>query len=421
MNYKTFGEFNELHLINTNKFKTLFFKIVFTSKVKKEEITIRNLLVDNLNFSCKNYPSKRQMNIKKQDLYGVDIYAVNKRIGNYFITEFGLSLLNPKYTEEIMLNESLDFFHNIIFNPNTCDDHFNDEIFNLTKENMKEDIKSIKENPNLYINRKLKESLGDYPFSYQMDGYLEDLEQVTSKDLYSYYKDFLLNNNIDIFVVGNFNEKEILNILNDKFKFNINNKTITDYSIDYRNNKREIKEIIEESKFKQTKLAISCSMGNLTKQEKKYTAVLYNIILGNSPDSKFFKNIREKNSLAYSISSGFRRSDDILIINAGISIENYENVIKLIKKEMEDMRNGVFSEIDLENAKKLYISVINDVYEYESSISEYYYNLKYLELDKYEQEIIEVNKISKEDIIKTANKIKIDTIYLLKEEEYEKN
>ncbi len=421
MNYKLLGEFDELHLIKTNKFKTLFFKIVFTSKVKKEEITIRNLLVDNLNFSCKSYPSKRQMNIKKQDLYGADVYALNKRIGNYFVTEFSLSMLNPKYTEDGMLDASFDFFHDIIFNPNVEDNHFNNEVFNLSKENMKESIKSIRENPNLYINRKLKESLGDYPFSYQMDGYLEDLDSINSFSLYSYYKEFLSNNNIDIFVIGDFDEKKILDIINSKFNFNINNKVIDDFSIDYRNTKRKIKEIEENSLFNQTKLAISCSLGRLTNKEKKYVAVLYNIILGNSPDSKFFKNIREKKSYAYTISSGFRRADDILIINAGISIENTSNVITSIKKEMEDMQNGIFSDLDLEKARSLYISVINEVYEYQSSISEYYYNLKYLSLDKYEKEIKEVNSIRKEDVIKLAKKIKIDTIYLLKEEEHGKD
>ncbi len=420
MNYQLIKDSYNIHLIKTKKFKTLLLKIVFTGKFEKSEITKRNLLVDNLCFSCEKCPTARKMSIIKQDLYGLDVYASNKRTGNYFITEFNLSMLNPKYTEEDMLNLSFDFFYNVLFKPNVTNNKFNEEMFELTKEHARDEIKSIKENPTLYANIKLKQSLGDFPFSYHMEGYLEDLEEITSSSLYSYYKEFLINNNIDIFLIGDYDEKAI-NIINDKFKFNNKNKEINDFYIEYKNNKKDIVFLEENSKFKQTYLTIACSLEKLTVKEKKYVSAIYNVIFGNGPDSKLFKNVREKKSLAYSISSSFRRTDDLLVINAGTNVDNYQDMIDSIKKEMKDMINGKFTNLDLENAKNLYISVVNELFEYESSISEYYYNLLYLDLDKIEEEITNINSITKEDVINLAKKINIDTIYLLKEEEYEKN
>lgn len=420
MDYVTHEEITNLHLIKTDKFKTILFKIVFTSKFSKDEITKRNLLVDNLCLSSKKYPSRREMNIIKQDLYGLDLYASSKRVGNYFVTEFNLSMLNPKYTEEEMLSLSFDFFYNILFNPNVDNNKFNEELFNLTKEYMKDEIKSIKENPNIYSNVKLRSLLGDYPFSYHMEGYLSDLEKETPSSIYDYYKEFLINNNVDMYLIGNYND-EYIDIIKDKFIFNNQNRSINDFFIEYKNTKNKINEVKEESKFKQSHLSISCSLDNLSLKEKIYTVVLYNIILGNGPESKFFKNIREKYSYAYTISSSYRRTDNILVINAGISIKNYDNVITLIKEELENMKKGNFSLNDLENAKKIYISVINDITEYASSISEYYYNMKYLKLKTIKEEIDIINSITKEEIMSLAKKINIDTIFLLKEDEYEEN
>lgn len=420
MDYKTHEEITNLHLIKTDKFKTILFKIVFTSKFNKDEITKRNLLVDNLCLSSKKYPSRREMNIIKQDLYGLDLYASSKRVGNYFVTEFNLSMLNPKYTEDEMLYLSFDFFHNILFNPNIDNNKFNEELFNLTKEYMKDEIKSIKENPNIYSNIKLRSLLGDYPFSYHMEGYLSDLEKETPSSIYDYYKEFLTNNNVDMYLIGNCNDKYI-DIIKDKFIFNNQNRSINDFFIEYKNTKNKINEVKEESKFKQSHLSISCSLDNLTLKEKIYTVVLYNIILGNGPESKFFKNIREKYSYAYTISSSYRRADNILVINAGISLKNYDNVLIGIKEELDNMRKGYFSSNDLENAKKIYISVINDISEYASSISEYYYNMKYLKLKTIDEEIDIINSITKEEVILLAKKINIDTIFLLKEDEYEEN
>ena len=89
-----------LHLINTDKFKTITMKVVFSSPIKKDEITMRNVLSDLLLQSSKNYESRRELTIKAEELYAADIYNNTQRIGNYILTSFNLQVLNDKYTEE---------------------------------------------------------------------------------------------------------------------------------------------------------------------------------------------------------------------------------------------------------------------------------------------------------------------------------
>lgn len=408
----------DLNLIKTDKFKTIFFKIVFWEPIKKEEITIRNLLVDNLTFSTKNHPSKKEMSIHKQDLYGTDIIGYNKRTGNYIYTEIYMSILNPKYTEEEMLEESLDFLCDAIYNPNVKDGAFDEEIFELIKNNNKDEIIRHRENPELLAFMNLKNAVDDSKaFSYKLEGYMEDLEKISSKDLYKYYKEFLKNNNIDIFVVGNFDEEEIKSIIEKKIHFQKTKKLTSPIPIKYQNQKRAINEKIEESTFNQSKIAIACNLNNLTTYEKKYPLALFNIILGNSPDSKFFRNIREKKGYAYYIGSSFRRYDDLLYITAGISYKNYELMKKAIKEELEGMSTGNFSDEELANAKQLYISALNDIEEYPSTLADCVYALEHLEADDEATQAKCVQSLTKEDIMNAAKKITIDTIYLLKEKE----
>ena len=63
----------KLHMIKTNAFKTITFKVIFRNEIKKELITINNILIDYLTYSCNKYKSKKEMIIKKQDLYGAYI------------------------------------------------------------------------------------------------------------------------------------------------------------------------------------------------------------------------------------------------------------------------------------------------------------------------------------------------------------
>ena len=51
------------------------------------------------------------------------------------------------------------------------------------------------------------------PYSLYKYGYAEDLEKLTSEEMYNYYKELLAKAKIDIFVSGEFNEKEIVGII----------------------------------------------------------------------------------------------------------------------------------------------------------------------------------------------------------------
>ena len=58
-----------LHVIKTNKFKTITVEVCFKSKLNKEEITYRNLLINTLCEACNKYKTKREMSIATEELY----------------------------------------------------------------------------------------------------------------------------------------------------------------------------------------------------------------------------------------------------------------------------------------------------------------------------------------------------------------
>ena len=89
---KDLGSFN-LHMINTDRFKTITISVLFHTPIIKEEITKRNILSDILLQSSKNYESKRSLTIKAEELYACDISTNNQRIGNYIFTGFNLQVL----------------------------------------------------------------------------------------------------------------------------------------------------------------------------------------------------------------------------------------------------------------------------------------------------------------------------------------
>ncbi len=407
----------KIHLMNNNTFKTISFKIVFWNDLKKEDLACRNMLVNNLLFSSQKYNTNRKIAIRKEELYSADIYGKTYRKGTQIITEICMSCIEDKYTEKGNFKEALEFLFDCLNNPNIKNNAFNKTSFNITKENLINSIITEKENPNYEGYQKYRELIGkDKVFTGSILGTLEDAKKITPETLYNYYKTFFTDNHIDIYVLGNIDNnmiKDITNTIKLKSKNTKYSKVSSEYETSY-------KEKIENSRFNQSKLFMGGSLKKLTEHEKKYESIIYNIILGNSPVSKLFQNVREKLSYAYTISSTVNRLDSMFLITAGISSKNYENTKKEALKQIEDMKKGKFTEKDINDAKEVITSVIDEINDSPWAIIDHYTNNMYFNADTIEKQLNEIKKIAKEDIIELSKKIDIDTIFLLKEDQNEK-
>ena len=210
----------KLHMIKTDKFKTIKVKVSFRRPILKEEVTMRNILSQILVQTTNKYKTKRDLAIKAQDLYAASISSSNSRIGNYINTDIILSVLNDKYTEEGNFSTAIDFLYDIIYDPNVDDNSFDKNQLEIIKTSAKTELESEKEDSNYYSILRLHEIMdANNPSSIKMSGYIEDLDSIDGEKLYEYYKEVLKKDLMDIFVIGNIDTKEIEKLI--KSKFNI--------------------------------------------------------------------------------------------------------------------------------------------------------------------------------------------------------
>ena len=408
-------KYGKLHLLKTKKFRSMTIKVLLKTEIKKEDITKRNFLADYLVLTTKKYKTRQKLALKIQDLYSPYLSAYNTRLGNYLITKFTMSLLNPKFTEENMLTESLDLLREVIFNPNQTNNKFDKKSFNIIKNGIRNEIKTIKENPKDYANIKMLENMDNKaPYAICGYGYIEDLEQIDEKNLYEFYKEFLRTSLVDIYVIGDFKEKEIISLVKEKLNFKTLKKDKKDIYIKHTNFNKP-KTIIEKDNLNQSKLSIGCKLKDLTNFERKYVINIYNMILGGGFNSKFMQEIREKNSLAYYINSSLMKADNLLLIQSGISANNFKKVITSVKKIMKEMTKGNISLEELENSKTEYLSLLEEVYDSIDSILENYIATNLLDLDDFDKRKEEIKRVTIDDIINVSKKVYLDTIYLLED------
>lgn len=404
----------KLHLIKTDKFKSITVKVSFHRVVKKNEITIRNILSDMFMQSSKKYNSKRELTIKAQDLYAAGLRTTNSRLGNYINTDFYLTVLNDKYTEEGNFASSLEFLSEIMFNPDVENGKFNEEKLDIVKSTCRSALNSIKEDASNYSLVRMAEVFGEgEPISYRMMGYLEDLDDITGASLYEFYLDMIKNDFVDIFVIGDISIKETTDLIKKYFKFDILKKLKMPFMVEEKKPRRSKLVFNEEIDNTQSKLAIGCRINGLSEYERNYPLTLFNVIFGGCSDSKLFKEVREENSLCYTIYSITNKLDNVLLIRAGIDKENYKKTVSLIEKDLKDMCNGKFDEADILMAKEYYNTALEEIEDSQSKIINNYLMMELINTDDIDVKREKMSKVTKSEIVKVAKKVTIDTIFCL--------
>ena len=102
------------------------------------------------------------------------------------------------------------------------------------------------------------------------------------------------------------------------------------------------------------------------------------------------------------------------MINSGIDARNYDKAVRLIKKIMKSIEEGNITDDELESSKMEYISSFDAALENADGIHDIILGQILFDSEDVETRKKEILKVTKKDIINLAQKIHLDTIFLLR-------
>lgn len=410
----------KLHIITTNKFKTNLFSVFLTTPLERKNVTKKALIPAVLRMGTNSLKTQEEISTQLENMYGASLDGGIDKIGDNHVIKFYLETLNDNFlpNDENLSKQAIQLILDVVFNPFIEGNKFKKEYVNSEKKTIQRLIEGKIDNKDLYAyTRCIEEMYKNKPYGLYKYGYLEDLKDIDEENLYKEYLNILEEAKIDIFVSGDLNENEIIRELeeNDNIRKLQNREGTYIINIEQteEKDKADIQIIKDKKDVTQGKLVIGLDI-DYNKPDSKYAMCIYNVILGESATSKLFQNVREKAGLAYTARSTYLRQKNNIFIRAGIEIENYEKAVKIIKEQLENMKNGDFSDDDIVNAKKYMISGIKTIQDEQDSEITYYIGQELSgKLLTFEDYINKINFVSRDDVIKIANSININTIYFL--------
>ena len=402
--------------VRDSRFKTMKLSANIIVPLSSDTASANALLAGVLSRSCREYPDFTVLSKKLSALYGADLNVSVAKNGDRQVICVSASGLDDRYAleNESITQELSRLLCSVIFEPNVKDGAFVGGEVEQERRQLLEVIDSEFNDKRIYANSQLiKNMCADEVYGIKRYGTAEQINAVTSKSLYNTWQNLLETATFEIFYVGDSEPGKAAEVFKNAFeKINRSPVEITNTVV---RSADSVKRVSEEMEVSQSKLVMGLRAGIALPDSEVPAAALMCAILGGTAHSKLFCNVREKQSLCYYCASRYDKVKGLVIIDSGVEGENIEKLEAGVLKEIEDMKNGVISDFEIDATK---MAVINSYHTSNDTVSgiEAWYSAQLFE-DSFKtiEEMAEtINAITKEEIIAAAKKLTLDTVFVLK-------
>ncbi|MEG0545682.1 MAG: pitrilysin family protein [Oscillospiraceae bacterium] len=401
--------------IKTNMFKTGI--ISFSLSLPIYEKTAEDLVLTNyLSHSNKTYNTTGKLSARLEELYGASLSKSISKTGDFNTIKFSIVSIDDKLAlgDESISKDCLDLLFDLLLNPNVSDGAFSKKQLETEKRLVVENLQSEINDKRGYAFKRMREIMcKDEPYGVTTDELLEDVSKVTPQSLFKAWEELLSISTIQINVIGSIDEEAVINLTKEKFGL-INKRNPSKNETIFVESCDDVTEVTELMDINQSKLVMGFRTGMRSKDDDFYATAVMCDVFGGGPYSRLFMNVREKLSLCYYCSSRFIRNKGIMTIQSGIEKENREKAINEILKQLDVMKKGEFSDDELTASIKAICDIYKGVQDTPEGIDAYLSAFSdFSELISVKDYTDKLKNVTREDVIRAANKLSLDTVYCL--------
>ncbi len=240
----------------------------------------------------------------------------------------------------------MDVLADMFFNSSFASDDINVE-----KRVVIEEIGMYEDTPEELVHDIFSEMVWDgNPLGYPILGTEMCINKFDRNMILKYMDEFYTPYNTVISVAGNFDEVKLIELINKYFQYWKFDKT---FSNKFTPAQYKVNKIVREKDTEQVHLCMGFE-GIEHGNEKLYSLLALNNILGGGMSSRLFQNIREKRGLVYSIYSypSTYQGSGLFVIYAGMNPEYLQTVIDLTKEELNLIIKKGITKDELNKAKE---------------------------------------------------------------------
>lgn len=398
--------------ITDKRYKKNLISVAFSTQLSEDTAT-ENVIVPVLLTKCNSkLPTYKAFNNKMSRLYASGIGGTAGRQYDLQTISFGAYYLDDIYalSGEKMTGIMTDILIDCLTSPVTENGVFSEKFVELEKKTVIDNIKTaINDKRSYAIERAMKTICKGEPASVCSYGTVEKAKLITPDSAYKAYRRMLETMPCEIICTGCSDFDGVAEKFAAAFekagRHDIENTTIALSPV-----KTQTEEVTERLTVNQSKLVL----GFKSHSDDDAALVLLQKIFGGTTSSKLFRNVREKMSLCYYCSAARNDLKGIMLVNSGVENENIEKTKEAVIDQLEEIKNGNFTNEDINFAEMAIKNDFKSVADSAGNVSNWYFDcIRKNDIITPEEKLGRYLGVSKERIIAAAKSMVLDSVYVL--------
>lgn len=401
------------------RFKQGCLSVQLVRPMASAEVAMNALLPTVLLRGTQRHPDLRSITMALDDLYGAAVSPLVRRVGDYQTTGLYCSFMDQRFAlpGDQVLEPLVAFLRELLLDSPLEEGGFRKEFVEGEKRNLISSIECELNDKQAYaMGQLLKRMCREDSFGLPRLGEKEQVAAIDPIGLYRHYRKILLESQIQLFYVGSAKGEEVAALLKPLFDLPGRNPLPLLPQTDLRSSPGG--EYTESMEVTQGKLCLGFTTP-ITNRCPDFAAMqLLNTLFGGGMTSKLFMNVREKQSLCYSVGSNYYGSKGIITVSAGIDCGKRMETQQEILHQLDLCRQGEFTEQELNAAKQALISSLRATHDSPGAIEGYYATAALSALKLTPGDYIQaINAVTPDQAARAAETLTLHTVYFLTEQE----
>lgn len=401
--------------VKTDRFKTTAISVSFFTPLKKENAAANALLCALMSSGTEKYPDAYSFNRRLASLYGAAVSGIAVKSGDMQEIRLSFTVNDDRYSMdgESISADAGELICDMIFGRFFSKSSYPSDAVAREKRLLCESIAAEKNDKRQYARRRCEEIMcAEEAFGLSPDGTVEDVQALTDGDIAKAAERLIKTALVSVIAVGS--EEPVC--FKERFE-----KCMTAAKRDYApimcdtvRAAETVKEVEEKFPVKQGKLVMGFRSPQGGDDSETLAVMIMSDIFGGGPYSKLFCNVREKMSLCYYCSARAVRRKGLIFVESGVEKDNIAAAKKAIAAQFDDIKNGNFTEKELEFSKLAIGDMLRSVESDQPALCNYYAaRARDKSFPDIEKTRLAIAALTAEDIRHTAESFSLDTVYVL--------
>lgn len=398
----------------TDKFKSSLMTVSFALPLDSETASGFSLLTNLLSLSTADYPTMQSFSLIKDELYALGLDAYVQRKGEILLVTLEINTIADSFAfdGEKVLFRAAELLGKALFRPCLENGIFPKANVDSEKKCLVEEIASEIENKPSYALKRAREIMCEgEPFAVDAAGEIPKVMALDGEKLTEYYSAL---NNAAVFInyAGEADIDYVEECIKANFPFAPRTPSIPQPVLHKK--RRQILKVRENMEMEQSVLILGFTLEMPDSAKKRAVLSVYDEIFGGSASSRLFVNVREKEGLCYYCTSYPSGRKNVMFVSCGIEPGLDKKAADAVYREINAMKNGEFTETDLENAKNSIIRSLRSVESSLSSLNSYMLGQALLEDSvPIEENMKLVTEVTRDEVIALALTVEPELEYIL--------